>query len=151
MLVSRNLLWQYWNDIRNSGTKGSFLTKVIDDFNAKADNWYSHDKTSFESSTIESIISWFILHQLINEPTHLLQNYYSCINLIFTSQANFVVEPGVPQSLHPNCHQQIVFTKFNLKISYPPSYLREVWHYKEANADRIKRLKHSDKSDNGWI
>ena len=33
----------------------------------------------------------------------------------------------------------LMFAKFNLKICYPPPYLREVWHYKEANADLIKR------------
>ena len=119
--------------------KGSFLTKIIGNFNAKSCNWYSHDKTSFEGSTIEIIISQFGLHQLINEPTHLLLNSSSCIDLIFTSQPNIVVESGVHPSLHPNCHHQITFAKFNLKIYYPPPYLREVWHYKEANADLIKR------------
>ena len=54
--------------------KGSFLTTIIGDFNAKFCNWYNHDKTSFECSTIESITSQFGLHQLINVPTHLLQN-----------------------------------------------------------------------------
>ena len=119
--------------------KGSFLTTIIGDFNAKSCNWYSHDKTSFESSTIECITSQFGLHQLMNEPTHLLQNPSSCIDLIFTSPPNSVVESGVHPSLHPNCHHQIIFAKFNLKIYYPPPYLREVWHYKEANADLIKR------------
>ena len=71
--------------------KGSFLTTIIGDFNAKSCNWYSHDKTSFEGSTIESITSQFGLHQLINEPTHLLQSSSSCIDLIFTSQSNIVV------------------------------------------------------------
>ena len=93
----------------------------------------SHDKTNFEASTIESITSQFRLHQLINEPTQLLQNSSSCIDLIFTPQPNIVVEPGVHPSLHPNCHHQIIFGKFNVKIYYPPPYLREVWHYKEAN------------------
>ena len=119
--------------------KASFLTAIIGDFNAKSCNWYSHDKTSFKGSTIESITSQFGLHQLINEPIHLLQNSSSCIDLIFTSQPNIVVESGVHPSLHPNCHHQIIFAKFNLKIYYPPPYLREVWHYKEANADLIKR------------
>ena len=32
-----------------------------------------------------------------------------------------------------------MFAKFNLKINYPSPYLREVWHYKEANADLIKQ------------
>ena len=37
--------------------KGSFLTTIIGDFNAKSCNWYSHDKTNFEGSTIESMTS----------------------------------------------------------------------------------------------
>ena len=82
--------------------KGSFLVTVIGDFNAKSCNWYSRDKTSFEGSTIESITSQFGLHHLINEPTHLLQNCSSCIDLIFTSQPNIVVESGVHPYLHPN-------------------------------------------------
>ena len=112
---------------------------IIGDFNAKSCNWYVHDKTSFEGSTIESITSQFGLHQLINEPTDLLQNSSPCINLIFTSQPNIVVKSSVHPFLHPNCHHQIIFAKFNLKIYYQPPYLRKVWYYKEANADLIKR------------
>ena len=63
--------------------KDSFLTTIIGDFNAKSCSWYSHDKTSFEGSTIETITSQFRLHHLINEPTHLMQNSSSCIDLIF--------------------------------------------------------------------
>ena len=116
--------------------KGSFLTTIIGDFNAKSCNCYSHDKTNFEGSTIESITSQFGLHHLINEPTHLLQNSSSCIDLIFTSQPNIVIESGVRPSLHPNCHHQIIFAKFNLKINSPPPYLRD---FQEANAGFIKR------------
>ena len=112
---------------------------TIGDFNAKSKNWYSQDKTSFEGKTIESITSQFGLYQLINEPTHLLENSSSCIDLIFTSQPNLVVESGVHPSLHPNCHHQIVFAKFNLMISYPPPYSRDVWHYREANTDLNRR------------
>ena len=36
--------------------------------------------------------------------------------------------------MHPNCRNQIVYAKFNLQI-----YLREVWHYKDANTELIKR------------
>ena len=100
--------------------KNPFLMTAIGDFNAKSKNWYSQDKTSFEGKTIESINSQFGLYQLVNEPIHLLENSSSCINLIFRSQPNFVVESGVHPSLHPNCHQQIVFAKFNLMISYLP-------------------------------
>ena len=53
---------------------------------------------SFEGKTIESITSHFELYQLINEPTHLLENFSSGIDLIFTSQPNLEVELGV----HPH-------------------------------------------------
>ena len=68
-----------------------------------------------------------------------MENSSSCTDLIFTSQPNLVVESGVHSSLHSNCHHQIVFAKFKLMISYPPLYSREVWHYREANTDIIRR------------
>ena len=105
--------------------KASFLTAVTDDFIARSCNWYSHDKRSFEGSTIESITSQCGLHQLINESTHLLNNSSWCIDLIFTSQPKVLVESGVHPSLHPNCDHQIIFAEFNLKIYYPSPYLRE--------------------------
>ena len=42
-------------------------------------------------------------------------------------------------SLHLNCHQQVFYAKFNLKVHYPDPYEREVWHYKEADTDLIRR------------
>ena len=53
-----------------------------------------------------------------------------------------VVNSGVRSSLHTNCHHQIVFAKFDLKIYYPPSYEREVWHYQEADSILIRRAIH---------
>ena len=50
-----------------------------------------------------------------------------------------ILEALRPASLHPNCHHQIVFAKFNLDIVYPPPYEREIWHYQKANIDLIKR------------
>ena len=51
-----------------------------------------------------SIISTFGLQEIINEPTHIIGDSSSCIDLIFISQPNLVMESGVHSSLHPNCH-----------------------------------------------
>ena len=64
---------------------------------------------------------------------------FHCVDLIFTSQPNLGVESGVHPSLHPKCHHQIAFAKFNLMISYPQSYSGEVWQYRESNTDLIRR------------
>ena len=67
------------------------LNTAIGNFNAKSSDWYNKDKTSFEGSTIENVTSQLGLHQIINEPTHILPNSSSCIDLIFTSQSNMVM------------------------------------------------------------
>ena len=112
---------------------------VLGDFNVKSNLRFKGDKTSYVGSKIDAITSKFGLQQLINEPTHLVADSSSCIDLIFTSQPNSVMESGVHSSLHPNCHHQITYAKFNLKIYYPPPYEREIWHYGKANIDHIRK------------
>ena len=63
----------------------------------------------------------------------------TCIDLIVPSQPNLLVKSLVQPSLHPNCHHQIAFPKFNLMISCPPPYSKEVWHYREVNIDLIRK------------
>ena len=46
------------------------------------------------------------------------------------------MESGVHLS---NCHDQITYAKFNLKIHYPPPYEREIWHYQKASTDQIRK------------
>ena len=70
---------------------------------------------------------------------HILLDSSSCIDLIFISQPSLVMESGVQSSLHPNCHYQITYAKFNLKNYYPHPYEREIWHYPKANVDHIRR------------
>ena len=50
-----------------------------------------------------------------------------------------IIESGVHPSLNSNCYHQIIFAKFNLEIVYLPPYVREVWHYKDANTELIRR------------
>ena len=49
------------------------------------------------------------------------------------------MESGVHSLLYENCHHQLVYVKFNLKVWYPPPYEHKIWHYQHANTDQIKR------------
>ena len=115
------------------------MTIVLGDFNAKSNNWYKADITSLEGSKIDTIANSYGLNQLVQEPTHILNSSSSCIDLIFTSQPNLVMESGIHSSFHSNCHHQIVFAKFNLSIFYPPPYERTVWYYERAHTELIRR------------
>ena len=56
---------------------------------------------------IESLTTMHGLQQLISDPTHLLPNSSSCIDLIFTDQSNLAVNSGI----HPSLHVRSVITK----------------------------------------
>ena len=110
---------------------------AIRDINAKSSNWFCHDKTNFKGDA--NLTSQLELHPVIKEPSHILDTCSSCIDLIFTSQANLIIVPGIHLSLHSNCHHQIIFAKINLEIVYHLPYVREVWYYKDANPKLIRR------------
>ena len=99
--------------------KKPFLTMVLSDFNAKNKLWFYQGNTSYEGSILHDLMAQYGLTQIIHEPTNILESSVSCIDLVFTSQENLVINSGVLSSLHPNCNHQIVFSNFNLKICYP--------------------------------
>ena len=122
--------------MKSLAQKNIFLITAIGDFNAKFTNWYNKDKTNFEGNTIDTSIAWIAS---VNEPRNILQNSFSCIDLIFTSRSNLEFESGVRYFFYSSCHHQTVFAKFNLKICYPPSYSRQAWNFKEAETGLIRR------------
>ena len=73
------------------------------------------------------------------QPTHLLPQTSSCIDLICTDQPNLIVDSGVHPLLHSICHHQITYCKLNLGIEYPPPYDSLVWDYNRANVEGIKK------------
>ena len=113
------------------------FTVILGDFNARSKSWWSGDSITMEGTRLDSLVSTHGFHQLISEPTHILRNSLSCIDLIFTDQPSLVVDSGVHPTLHENCHHQITYCKLNLKIVYPPPYEHLVWDFKRADVNAI--------------
>ena len=67
-----------------------FLVVAMRDSNARSPSWCSNDKSNYEGTEIDCLATEYDLKQVINEPTHLLENSSSGIDLIFTSQLNLV-------------------------------------------------------------
>ena len=88
---------------------------------------------------IDTIVSSYGLNHLIQEPTHILNLPSSCIELILTQQPNLVMKSRIHLFFHSNCHNQIIFAKFNLPIQYNYSYERTVWYYERAYTGLIRR------------
>ena len=96
----------------------SHLIVVLGDFNIKSENLFINERRTREGVKIEFVPLQYGLHQIINEPTHVLENSSSFIDLICISQPNLVVDSGVYQSLRRNFHHQIAHVKFNFKIHF---------------------------------
>ena len=93
---------------------------------------------TFEGISVENVAFQFRLRQIIKETMHILENIFSRIDLAFTFQPNLIVDSRTHPSLHPNCHHQIIYTKFYIKINYPSPYTLEVSHHKDSNDDIIR-------------
>ena len=98
-------------------TNNPFLTVMIGDFNVKSSNWYLKNITSFEGSQIQFFASEFAMSQVIKEPTYILDNSKSGMDLIFKSQPNMIIDSGVHLSLHSNLHhQKIVWLTYQHQV-----------------------------------
>ena len=95
---------------------------ILGDFNARSKSRCKSYINTIEGTKIDSVTTSYGLQQLITQPTHLLANSSSCIDLIFTDQPSLIVDCGIHPSLHPNCHHQIVYCKLDLNIFCPPPY-----------------------------
>ena len=109
-----------------------FSVIVTGDFNCSSSQWWENDIENNEGKLFEQTTSDLGLHQLISEPTHLIGDSKSRIDLIFSDQPNLVIESGVHQSLHEQCHHQIVFGKLSVSNVSPPPHTRRIWYYDKA-------------------
>ena len=78
------------------------------DFNCRSSHWWGNEIDNQEGKLFELTTYDIGLTQLINQQTHLMGESKSCIDLIFTDQPNLFIESGVHQSLHDQCHHQII-------------------------------------------
>ena len=103
-------------------SKNPLFVLITGDFNVRSSNWWKNDLSTSEGTQVNSLTAFYGLSRIISDPTHVLPNSSSCIDLIFTNQPKLVAESGAYPSLHSKCHHQVVFAKLNLNVEYPPLY-----------------------------
>ena len=106
---------------------------IMGDFNCRSTQWWENDIENNEGKLFEPVTSDLGLHQMISEPTHLVEDSKSCIDLILTDQPNLIIESGVHQSLHEHCHHKIVHGKLSVSYIALPSYTQKIWYYDKAD------------------
>lgn len=131
---------QKWEEtIKNINDLSPTMSLFLGDFNARNSDWWTGDFTNTQGKDIGDLAAQYNLHQLIDRPTHILPGSSSCIDLIFSSSEDFILDSGVLPSLHPRCHHQVPFVNVNFKVIFPPAYKRKIWDFSRADPQAIKR------------
>ena len=111
-IVQFSLFRQRWEEtIININHCSPTIAIYIGDFNARNSEWWNGDSTNLQGTELAELAAQYSLNQIIDGPTHILPNSASCIDLIFTTETNFVTDSGVLPSLFPRCHHQLIFAK----------------------------------------
>ena len=112
---------------------------ITGDFNAHCSRWWKNDITNLQGEEIDTLTSSAGYSQIIDKPTHALNNSKSCIDLIFCTNKNIISNHGADVSIFDKCHHNIIFGKIDIRVPLPPVYVREVWDYSKVNVEHIKK------------
>ena len=112
---------------------------LIGDFNAKLSKWWPSDKDNKSGQDIDTFTTTSGYTQMIGQPTHIINDKTSCIDLLFTTNSKLLCDVGVEQIIYNKCHYNIIYGLLNFNITLAPPYYREVWDYKNTDPVCIQR------------
>ena len=116
-----------------------FCVIFTGDFNCRSTQWWENDIENSEGKLFEPLASDNGLHQLISEPTHLMGDSKSCIDLIFTDRPNLFIKSGVQPSLHEQCNRQIVYERLSVSNIAIPPCTHKIWYYDKVDFVAIRK------------
>ena len=82
---------------------------ITGDFNARSSNWWKNDITNSVGQELEALASSAGYSQIIDKPTHIVNNSMLCIDLIFYINTNVISKHGVDVSIFEKCHRNVIF------------------------------------------
>ena len=120
-------------------SENPFCSVYIGDFNAHHSQWCPTDTTDNVGDKLQCILEEKNLFQLVNEPTHIMPNSQTCIDLVITDRPDLATKCEIRPSLHTRCHHQINHVELNIINPPPPTFYRKIWHYNRADIQRIQK------------
>ena len=107
--------------------------------NNPVSKWCPNDKDSKAWQDTDTFTTTSGYTQMTGQPTHIINDKSSYIDLLFTTNSKLLCDVGVEQTIYNKCHDNIIYRSLNLNIPLPPPYYREVWDYKNIDPVCIQR------------
>ena len=111
---------------------------VTGDFNTCCSSWWKNDITNTPGQDIDPLTSSAGYTQIIDKPTHVVNNSMSCIDLIFCTNKNIISNHGVNVTIFRKCHHNIIYGKISIRY-LSPGYICEAWDYSKSNIENINK------------
>ena len=110
------------------------------DFNARNSEWWNGSGVEWwQGIVLAELAAQYNLNQVIYGSIHILLNSASYIDLIFTTEANYVTNSGVLPLVFPRYHHQLVFAKVSFITFFPPAYKQGIWDFSRVNINAIRQ------------
>ena len=109
------------------------------DMNARNQAFWHQDKTNTEGRALQLTLQALDFDQMIHEPTRIVGNSQSCIDLIFTNNAYCFNEVGTHPKIADICDHSPIYANLRYTVKKPKCYTRYVWDYKRGDYDKFRQ------------
>ncbi len=106
--------------------------------NGRNSVFWSEDITNTDGRIINSIFETHNYEQMIQEPTRVVENTKSCIDLVFTNNPHIFSEVGTRDKIVDICDHHPIYGILTSSVRKPKCFKRWVWDFKRANFDDMR-------------
>ena len=112
----------------------------LGDMNGRNTLFWGDDITNTDGRILQAFFHQYDFGNMIHEPTRIVENHMSCIDLIFTNSPFIFTEVGTRDKIVDICDHCPVYGKllYDYKKSQP--YKRSVWNFKNGDYDKFRNL-----------
>lgn len=109
------------------------------DMNCRNTLFWGPDTTNTEGRALKAQFDSHDYDQLIHEPTRVVNNCQSCIDLLFINNPSIISEVGTRPKIHdPKCDHKPIYAKVKCTLPRQQCYKRWVWDYKNGDYDKFR-------------
>ena len=110
---------------------------ILGDLNDRCVEWNDDRPVSELGTQLKDLVTINNFYQIINEPTHFTDHSAYLLDIVITDSPDYVLSSGTMSPIG-NLHHRPIFAEICLKtIPIRKTFIRQVWHYKNANWDGL--------------
>lgn len=108
--------------------------------NARNTLFWNQDTTNTEGRALNAIFQTYNYDEMIHEPTRIVGNTKSCIDLMFTNNPFLFTEIGTRDKIVEICDHHPIFATLKYTLKKPKCYSRWVWDFKRGDFEKFRSL-----------